>query len=265
MNELNIEVFDYIFCTNTIQDSIINFVPYINELNDIIKEKLNTNSNFEFWNEYESYVSNNTLKNTSTLSGLSYSYFPFPMLTLSTTNNYLKYKLNQFKKLIDENPNYNFNNIMNDLNISNEKSLKKVIDYLINNRVIIKVKDYAKENILGKYDFEFENLEININLNEERKTYSQIVVNNNGQMAYSYNGNATININQDNEKLFEVVLSKIEAMKAENVPIEMVEELIKFCNEKKSNKVIELLQALAIEVSSSLVVKGILAMFGIPC
>lgn len=265
MNELNIEVFDYIFCTNAIQDSIVNFVPYINQLNDLIKEKLNTNSNFEFWKEYELYVSNNTLKDTSDSSGYCYDYFPFPILTLKTTNEYLRYKLYQFKNLIDENPNYNLNNIMNDLNISNEKSLKNVIDYLISNRVIIKVKDYAKENILGKYDFEFENLEININPIEERKIYSQTIVNNNGQMAYSYNGNATFNVNQDNEKLFEVVLSKIEAMKAENVPIEKVEELIKFCNEKKSNKVIELLQVLAMEVSSSLVVKGILAMFGIPC
>ena len=265
MNELNVEIFDYIFCTNSIQDDIVNFIPYIEELNKLIKEKINTNSNYEFWSEYKHYISNNTLKDTSTSSGLCYSYFPFPVLTLNTTNSYMNYKLAQFKNLIYENPNYNLNNIMGDLNISNDKSLKKIIDYLINKKVIIKIKDYAKENILGKYEFEFDNLEINLNPVEERKIYPQTIVNNNGNMAYSYNGNATMNINQDIDKLFEIVLSKIEAMKAENVPIEKLEELIKLCKEKKTNKVIEILQSLAAEVSSSLIVKGILMMFDIPC
>ena len=263
MNELNIEIFDYIFCTNSIQEEIVNFMPYINELNELIKRKMNSNSNYEFWSEYKYYVSDNTLKDISTSDGLEYGYFPFPTMTLNTTNSYLKYKLGQFKSLICENPNYNLDNIKINLNITNDKSLKKIIDYLINNKIIIKRKDYVKENILGKFDFEFDNLEINITPIEETKIYHQTIVNNSGNMAYSYNGNSTMNINQDSVKLFEIVLSKVEAMKAENIPIDKIEKLVKLCNEKKSNKVIELLKSLAIEVSSSLVVKGILLMFGI--
>lgn len=68
----------------------------------------------------------------------------------------------------------------------------------------------------------------------------------------------------DKDDLFKIVLEKIEAMKAENIPEEKLEELIKNCNEKDASKVINLLQTLAVEASSSLIVKGILMMFGIP-
>lgn len=123
--------------------------------------------------------------------------------------------------------------------------------------------EYAKMNILGDFEFDFENLKINSLKQKASPLFNQTIVNNNGTMAYSYNGNSVVNI-QNQDDLFKIVLEKIEAMKAENIPEEKLEELIKNCNKKDSSKVISLLQTLAVEVSSSLIVKGILMMFGIP-
>jgi len=263
INELNISIFDFIFNVNMLKD-INNYSDYINTLDSMIMEQTNSNTNYEFWQEYKYMISSNSLKNVSTLSGYHYGYFPFPKMTMSSVSNYLDYKLMQFKKMIVEDFNYDLENIGKDLNITNNFALKKVIDYFIDNRLLTKNDEYAKMNILGNYEFDFKTLRINNSQQKESPLFSQTIVNNNGTMAYSYNGNSAVNI-QNQDDLFKIVLEKIEAMKAENIPEEKLEELIKNCKKKDSSKVINLLQTLAVEVSSSLVVKGILMMFGIPC
>ena len=117
---------------------------------------------------------------------------------------------------------------------------------------------------MGDYEIDFQLLEIKYIQEKDIPLFNQTIVNNHGTMAYSYNGNPTINI-QNQDDLFKIVLEKIEVMKAENIPEEKLKELIENCKKKDSSKVISLLQSLAIEVSSSLVVKGILMMFGILC
>ena len=184
-------------------------------------------------------------------------------MTISCVRTYQDNKLAQFKKILEDDFNYNLENVGEDLNITNNFALKKVIDYLIDNKLLTKNGEYAKKNILGNYEFDFENLRINSYKQKESPLFSQTIVNNTGIMAYSYNGNSTVNI-QNQDDLFKIVLEKIEAMKAENISEEKLEELIKNCKKKNLSKVISLLQTLAVEVSSSLVVKGILMMFGIP-
>ena len=265
MNDLNIEIFDLIFNVNMLKD-INNYNSYIDELNTLIKEQNNSSSNFEFWKEYQHYVADGSIVDVSTLDGCNYSYFPFPKMTMTTMNNYLKYKTNQFKKIIESDPNYNFDNIDKDLNITNSFSLKKIIDYLINEKVIISKGKHCLKNILGEYDFNFYELEVNSyndNINKNVPMFNQTTINNSGNMAYSHNGNAALNI-QNSDELFKTVLDKIELMRAENISEERLTELIENCNKKRLEKVVELLQLIAVEVSSSFVVRGILSLFGIP-
>lgn len=262
INELNISIFDFIFNVNMLKN-ISNYSDYINTLDTMIMEQTNSDTNYEFWQEYKYMISGNSLKDISTLSGYNYAYFPFPKMTMSCVSTYLEYKLAQSKKIFEDDFNYDLKNIGEDLNITNNFALKKVIDYLIDNKLLTKNDEYAKMTILGNYEFDFEILKINSSQQKESPLFSQTIVNNNGTMAYSYNGNSTVNI-QNQDDLFKIVLEKIEAMKAENIPEEKLEELIKNCKKKDLSKVISLLQTLAVEVSSSLIVKGILMMFGIP-
>jgi len=266
MNDLNIEIFDYIFNIGMLED-IKNHGNYVNELNDIIKTKNNSTSNYEFWNEYNNYFSDSSILDVSTLDGMNYSYAPFPKMTMTTMNNYLKYKCNQFKKIIENDPNYNLNSIEKDLNITNCFSLKKIIDYLINEKILLSKGKYFIKNILGEYNFDFYELEVNWNYDSVKEItpmVNQTIVNNNGNMAFSQNGNATLNV-QNSDELFKIVLEKIDLMRAENISEDYLNQLIESCNKKDSRKVVEILKTLAIEVSSSLVIKGILATFGISC
>lgn len=263
INELNISIFDFIFNINMLKD-ISNYAEYTNVLNNMIMEHNNSNSNYEFWQEYHYMFNSNTLKDVSTLSGYHYAYFPFPKFTMTAINSYLNYKLKQAKKLFEENFNYELENLGKDLNIINNFALKRLLDFFVNNSILVKKGEYVKKNILGDYEIDFQLLEIKDVQEKETPLFNQTIVNNHGTMAYSYNGNSTINI-QNQDDLFKIVLEKIEAMKAENIPEEKLKELIENCKKKDSSKVISLLQSLAIEVSSSLVVKGILMMFGIPC
>lgn len=262
IDELNISIFDFIFNVNMLKN-ISNYSDYTDALDTMIMEQTNSDTNYEFWQEYNYMISNSSLKDISTLDGYHYAYFPFPKMTMTCVNTYLDYKLAQSKKILEDNFNYDLENLGDDLNITNNFALKKVIDYLIDKRILTQNGEYAKMNILGDFEFDFENLKINSLKQKESPLFNQTIVNNNGTMAYSYNGNSIVNI-QNQDDLFKIVLEKIEAMKAENIPEEKLDELIKSCKKKDSSKVISLLQTLAVEVSSSLIVKGILMMFGIP-
>lgn len=263
INELNISIFDFIFNVN-MQKDISNYDEYGRTLDKLIMELTNSDSNYEFWKEHKYLVSSNSLVDATTLDSYQYVYASFPKMTTSAINNYLNYKVKQLKAILDDNFNYDFENIGKDLNINNDFALKIILDFMIENKILIKTGEYTKKNILGTYIFEFENLKVNNNVNHEAQIFNQTIVNNHGTMAYSYSGNATVHI-QNQEELFKIVLEKIEAMRAENVPNDKLEELINNCKEKNSSKVISLLQSIALEVSSSMVVRAILTMFGIPC
>ena len=263
INELNISIFDFIFNVN-MQKGIDDYSDYEKTLDKLIMESTNSESTYEFWKEHKYLISSSSLVDASTLDSYQYVYACFPKMTTSAMKNYLTHKAKQLKIILEENFNYDFKSVSNDLNITNDFALKLVLDYMIETGVLLKFGEYAKKNILGTYIFDFENLKVNNKVDYKVPIVNQTIVNNNGTMAYSHSGNASVNI-QSQDELFKVVLEKIEAMRAENVPNDKLEELISSCKEKNSSKVISLLQSVAIEVSSSMIVRGILNAFGIPC
>lgn len=124
INELNISIFDFIFNINMLKN-ISNYSDYTDALDTMIMEQTNSDTNYEFWQEYNHMISNSSLKDISTSSGYHYAYFPFPKMTMSCVNTYLDYKLAQSKKILEDNFNYDLENLGDDLNITNNFALKK--------------------------------------------------------------------------------------------------------------------------------------------
>lgn len=175
ISRANIKIFDYLFNVDCNSNSI-NLIKFINELfqsknDDYIK----------FILENKNIISNSQLLVSKTMDGYSVTINEFPKLNFRGTSEYLNYKKGQFEKILNDNPNYNFEHISDDLNLNN-KALKKVIDFLIDNNVIKCEKEYATMNILGTYDFEFDNLKINNNINDinNHKFMQNININVNG-------------------------------------------------------------------------------------
>ena len=76
---------------------------------------------------------------STTLDGKSFIYSKFPEMTLNSKSCYIKYKVNDFKNLLEKNPNYNFNivNLRKDFNIENILGIKEIIDNCIENGILV--------------------------------------------------------------------------------------------------------------------------------
>lgn len=174
----NIKIFDCIF-QKSFNDEDYDLAIFIN---DFLGNKI---SNYiAFVKENESYLVRPDLLITKTgIVGNNY-----PKINNSGMVEYLNYKLDRFKELLEDNVNYNFHNIAVDLNLDGN-ALKRVIDYFIDRKIIKCRDEYAKKNILGFYEFDFDKLEIFPNLNA-----------NNGMAFSNIENQVNITVNGDKTK-----------------------------------------------------------------
>ena len=117
-------------------------------------------------------------------------YNNFPKLNSYGIKEYFDYKMKEFIKIVENNLNYNFNDISSDLNISNQKALIKLIDYFIDQNIIECSGTYYTKGIIGFYDFNFSELKIN------SKIYSK-----NEDPIFVQNIEHQVNINGNNNKI----------------------------------------------------------------
>ena len=171
----NIKIFDYIYLTD-VNNNEENLTEFINKFLD------NKNDEYiKFVQDNEDKLVKPDLLITQTLSGYGIVHNNFPKMNNIGLKQYYDYKLDQFKDIMENDIAYDFDNISSDLNLSGI-ALKRVVDYLIDNKTIKCSGEYATKNILGTYDFDFSALKISyIEKKKEASTIeNQVTVNING-------------------------------------------------------------------------------------
>ena len=266
-NEYNIKIFDYIFSVNNDEyvGGQIDTQNEINKLEGIMEE--NHITQYDFWNEYKFIVSNNDIFDASNLNENVYGYNRFPKIKLSYIDKYLDYKFLAFSRILEENINYKFeiNNLKVDLNVTNEYSVKKIIDKCISNRLILSNGSYWIEIPNTKYGrIMGDNLEVNSEFYKKSDD-----TNKSGSINNYFNGNFYGDISQINnfnndDEFFYMVLNKLDAMQLEsNLSAERIEAIRSACESKNKNKVVEFLKEIVIGTGTNLIANGILMKLGL--
>lgn len=149
----NIKIFDFIVKANCNDESC--------NVHDLISTYFSNlpNKYINFVLENDELLSKKPPLITQTLSGYGIVGNVFPKLNNNGMARYLEYKKTKFIELIEEEMNYNFKNIEEELNLDGV-ALTKVIDYLIDSNVIKCNGNYYEENIIGTLDFDFGKLSV---------------------------------------------------------------------------------------------------------
>lgn len=266
INELNIKIFDFIFSTyiglkgNFLNNSDTNYL--CSQLSKLINEFCEEN---DFWSEYKFCFNDDCVVESFSLGGSKYIYNEFPRMKLKTKKMYLNYKLEQVKKIIENNGDFS------------KKDFEKITDNIINvgKKEIL---DYCSEigiiEYAGKAFIAADNCpaisiiydNIKPVLYTEEDVQSLIAEN---IIMISGNGNNIGNVEQNanskncDDKLFELVQNKLELLEKEGISKEDLKFLEESCKEKNKGKVVGFLKDVATGTLSSVVASGILYSLGI--
>lgn len=262
ITELNIDIFNYIYSKDIeIEKRIVkDNQELIKILDSIIAKDFDIS---EFWQENRDLVDENCIE---ILRGIlvQTQYNHFPRLTQKGRTDFLNYKAVQMKEIIYEKG-------------ALEREDFKKIFLNIDDIARANILKFCKENNIIKFENEktiikggqngvafiyYENIEpiITENKNTENKIITQNI--------YCNTNNGIINqtnFNQVNDdKLFEIVLEKLDLMQKEsNLSEKIIENIKESCNKKNKNKVVELLKEIAMGTGTNLIASGILGLFGI--
>ena len=261
LNELNIDIFDFIFSSN-IELKIEE--KNLNELYEELDRKISKISKqYDFWNEYKYYFNDKCVSDASTFGDHQYIYNSFPKLKIETKKIYLEYKKNQIKTSITNNGEFEekeFEKITKD--ICNEGK-KEILDYCKNVGIIKyegRVFIAADDN--PAYDIIYDNISAIIYTEDEIKSLkaeNMIIVNGSG----NYISDVKQISHSNDEEFFEIVMNKLQLLIQEGVTIEKVRAIGEACKEKNKSKVVNFLKDVASGTISSLIATGILYKFGI--
>ncbi|MBR3613941.1 MAG: hypothetical protein IKL55_02045 [Clostridia bacterium] len=263
INELNVHIFDYIFSINEdIKEDIKEDEnQYRNELNNKIHE---ISDIVDFWQEYECYFNDRCVLFAKTLGGTSIVYNNFPRFKIDTRKCYLEYKLNEIKISIDNNGDFIASEVEKKLVGIENCARKAILDYCEKKGVIeYKGKVFISADNHPAYAIIYQNIKAIIH---EKNDYlfNQSIVQN------IFNGNNYGTVNQTNnienvdEKIYDVILEKLDALKLEsNLDDNKVQEIQECCHKKDKNKLVQFLKEIAMGTGTNLIATGILAMFGL--
>lgn len=262
INEFNINIFNYIFSINEDIKAGIKKEQqeYKQELNKIINEICGICGLQDFWNEHKDYFNDGCVFLIPGTSGVKYDNFP--RMKLDTKNMFFDFKVKQIEKIIKNNGDL----IQEELekvfvNIEN-LGRKVILDYCenkgliqYNGKVFIAADDYPA------YDIIYDNIKAVICNNEEiSPTVIQNIFKGNNYGIL----NQANNFQNNDEKLFEIILKKLDAMQVEsNLPTKKTDEIREACNKKEKSKVIKFLREIAMGTGTNLIASGILEIFGL--
>lgn len=266
INEFNVKIFDFIFSTNIglkgdyLENNNINHLcsELSKLINDICEE-------YDFWNEYKFYFNDNCVLDASTLSDRQYIYNGFPRMRLVTKKEYLNYKVNQVKKIIENNGDFSkeaFEKITeNIINVGK----KEILDYCNEIGIIEYIgKVYIAADNCPAVAIIYDNIKAVIYTEEEVQSLiaeNIIMVNGDGVSIGNIEQNA--NSKNNDERLFDLVLKKIDLLEKEGITKEDIKLLEEACKSKNKEKVINFLKDVATGTISSVVATGILSSLGI--
>lgn len=266
INELNVKIYDYIFSSNIglrgnyLEDNNENNL--CSELSKLIMEVCDE---YDFWNEYKYFFNDNCVIDASTLGGHHYVYNGFPKMKLGMKKEYLNYKLQQVKNSINNNGEFlkeDFEKITS--NIINVAK-KEILDYCAEIGIIEYVGNaFIAADNCPALAIIYDNIKAVLYTETEIKSSiaeNVIVINGNGNNVSHIEQNA--NSKNNDEELFNMVLSKLDMLEKEGVSKSDIKLLSEACKQKNKNKVIEFLKEVSSGTISSLIATGILAKFGI--
>lgn len=261
LNELNIDIFDFIFSSNI---ELKNGEKKLNELCQELDQKISEIcEQYDFWNEYKYYFSDNCMIDASTLSGYQYIYNGFPKLKIETKKKYLEYKKNQIKASITNNGEFESEEFEKITKYISNEGKKEILDYCESVGIIkYKGRVFIAADDSPAYAIIYDNISAVLYTEDEAKILraeNMIIVNGNG----NYINDIKQNNNSNDEEFFKTVMSKLRLLIQEGVTKEKIELIEEACKEKNKNKVIGFLKDVASDTISSVIATGILYKFGI--
>lgn len=263
INKLNSHVFDYIFSIN--EDIRAGLKKDENQYRNELNKKIEQISELEdFWEEYKYYFNDSCVLIAKTLGGSIIRYNNFPRFKIDTKKEYLDTKLYEIKNSIQDNGDFVITEIENILSNVENIGRKTILDYCEQNGIIkYKGKVFIAADDHPAYAIIYDNIDA-VMCDESDFSFSTNLVQN------IFNGNNYGTVNQTNnienvdEKIFDVILEKLDVMKIESkLDDEKVNEIKECCRKKDKNKVVRFLKEIAMGTGTNLIATGILTMFGL--
>lgn len=190
----------------------------------------------------------------------------FPRMNLNTKKEYLEFKLSQIRKSISDNGDFldsDFKDITE--NIINVGKME-ILNYCKEIGIIsYNGKVFLSADNCPAYAIIYDNIEAVLYTEEEVSTLmaeNLIVVTGSGN--HFENIEQNINSKNNDDKLFELALSKLDLLEREVISKEDIKMLEGMCKVKNKNKVVAFLKEVATGAISSVVASGILLSLGIP-
>lgn len=263
INKLNLHIFDYIFSIN--EDIRVGLKKDESKYRDELNKKIEQISEIkDFWEEYKYYFNDNCVLIAKTLSGSSVIYNNFPRFKIDTKKEYLDTKLHEIKNSIQDNGEFLITEIENILRNVENIGRKTILDYCEQNGIIkYKGRIFIVADNHPVCAIIYDNIDATMCDESEVSFRTNLVQN-------IFNGNNYGTVNQTNnidnvdEKIFDVILEKLDIMKMESkLNDEKVKKIQKCCREKDKNKLVCFLKEIAMGTGTNLIATGILTMFGL--
>ena len=250
---------DKIRLIDAINSSKLDYNDIYDKVNVIKKKK--SNFNIESYNEivylqmYIYHLKNgiNTLSKNGNIPELIPKRISYEQFKIELE----KYKNIEYKNEV-------ISEIKNTLNNVGNIGKKTILDYCEKNGIIkYKGKVFIEADDNSSYAIIYDNIDAVVS-DEKGDLFIPNLVQN------IFNGNNYGTVNQTNnidnlqDKFFDIVLEKLDVMKIESkLDDKKIKEIRESCRKKDKNKVISFLKEIAMGTGTNLIATGILAMFGL--
>ena len=268
INSLNIDIYNYIFSINVNIQNRVNTCSEETNIKRLIYMIENNYNINEFWKENKDMFNEECLQGHQYIIEKEYTYDikSFPRLKSKSKLEFLNFKLEEFKKIIENNGMIERKQL--DVIFENIEDLgrKEILEYCKKENIIDydEEKTFLKGGQTGLAMIWYDSIKpvikstIKEKMNMNPIYYSQNIYGNNYGTVQQNNS-----LNLQNDKLIEVVLDKLKAMEAEGISKDKIEEINTACNERNSKKVIAILKEIALGTGTNLMANAILMMFGL--
>lgn len=232
MNNKNIALFNYVYSSmyEADKDDDLKW----EEFKMICKEKMKYLP-YDFIENNKMLLTMNENNMWQDIVGNKETVGEFVILNFRGQIEYIDYKVNEIKVLIQNYGNQTFKNLENIFDYMCNEAIREILNECrnkglieFNNNIFI----YASDRL---YNIFYDNIKV---VSEgEKKMNSKNVVINNGEMVYQCGNGNTVNLGIDDDKLFELLENKLEAIKIEMKDNKCEDKLKNLeCSIKKKDK-----------------------------
>lgn len=211
MNNKNISLFNYVY-SNVYEDEKSDDIKW-NEFEKLCLEKMKYVP-YDFIVENESLVTVNKKGMWQDICGNKGVDGKFVILNFLGQKEYINYKVNELKAIISNYGSQTFKNLENIFDYMCNEAIREIL-IECRNKGLIEFNNnifmYASDRL---YSIFYDNIKIVTNNGEDNMNGKNVVINN-GKMVYQLGNGNVANIGIDDNKLFELLESKLETIKTE--------------------------------------------------